>query len=163
MNTCTMLNVTGDVTIAWTDENNEEIKKWIEAKLEEGCVFFVVEKKLGFIPVKKKITSTENLPEAGEVKLDDKSMTKAFSTEAPKIAPSPKKEKRDFMFKAKPKKPTQQLGDKGAEKLVADGHANNVVRANFGKKEKHKVVKMTTDPKEIMSNSTICSRRMVGG
>lgn len=164
MNTCTILNVTGDVTIAWTNENNEEIKSWIETKLKEGCIFFVVEKKLGFIPVKKKITDVSNLPNEGEVKLDDKSLSKAFSTDSPKMSESPKKEKRDFMFKAKAKQPVKQkLGDKGAEKLIAEGHASNVVRANFGNKEKHKVLKMTTDPNEIMRNNTICSRRMVGG
>lgn len=158
MNTCTMLNVTGDVTIAWTDENSKEVKEWIESKLKEGCTFFIVEKKMKFIPVKKTITDVSSLPKEGEVRLSDKDASKAFSQSEMKVD-----KKNKFMFKAsKPKKRNLMLGDKGAEELVHSGKAQTVVSMeNY--KQKNKVIKASTDPDEIMRSNTVCSRRMAGG
>lgn len=154
MKTCTMLNMTGDVTIAWTDENSKEIKDWIEDKLSQGCTFFIVEKKMKFIPVKKKIKSTADLPSVGEVKLSDSDAAKAFSKSDIKV------EKDKFMFKSR--KQSTKLGDKGAEKLVESGAAETVVRMD-DYRGRNKVIKATTDADEIMNNDTICSRRLVGG
>lgn len=156
MHTCTMLNVTGDVTIAWTNENSAEIKQWIESKLAEGCTFFIVEKKMKFIPVKRKIDAVDSLPESGEVRLADKDISKAFAKNEIK-----KDDEKGYMFKSsKPR--NLKLGDKGAEKLVEDGHADTVVQMQ-DYKNKRKVIKASTDPNEIMKSNTICSRRMGGG
>lgn len=154
MNTCTMLNMTGDVTIAWDEKNNEEIKKWIQSKLDEGCTFFILEKKLGFIPVKKKVSSVEKLPEKGEVKIEDKDIMSTLNSSKPVI----KNDEDDFFF-TEPIKPVK-LDDVGAEKLVSSGHAKTVVKISD---YQHKVVKVSKDPNEIVKHSTMCSRRMNGG
>lgn len=40
-----MLNDQGDVTITWTEDEDEKYEKAIEAKMAEGCVFFMIEER----------------------------------------------------------------------------------------------------------------------
>lgn len=45
--TLTMLNESGDTTIAWTEDLDDEIEKIIEKKMSEGCTFFIIEREHG--------------------------------------------------------------------------------------------------------------------
>lgn len=45
--TLTMLNETGDTTIAWTEDMDDEIESIIRKKMDEGCTFFIVEREHG--------------------------------------------------------------------------------------------------------------------
>lgn len=47
-NTMTLLNYTGDVTIAWTKDKDSSIREFIEKKMKSGHVFFLIEQP-GFI------------------------------------------------------------------------------------------------------------------
>ena len=44
MHSCTLLNITGDITISWDNSTSEELKIWIQEKLDSGHTFFIVEK-----------------------------------------------------------------------------------------------------------------------
>lgn len=43
----TMLNETGDTTIVWTPDRDDEMERIIEKKMAEGCIFFVIEPRFG--------------------------------------------------------------------------------------------------------------------
>jgi len=55
--TMTLLNGTGDITVAWEEKDAEKIKKMIEHKMAQGCVFFILEKRPAFLSAfgKKKV------------------------------------------------------------------------------------------------------------
>lgn len=150
MSKCTILNLTGDVTISWDDNNNEDVKKWIESKLEEGCTFFIVEKKLGFIPMKKKVSNVSSLPNNGEVKISDEDAKQFFVPQKPKMAKKLPSNSGN----------TLKLGDFGAEQLVNKGAAKPLPKEES---VSHKVKKVAKTAQEIMTNDTMCARRMVGG
>jgi hypothetical protein len=40
----TMLNETGDTTISWTEDLDDEIEKIIEKKMAQGVTFFIIER-----------------------------------------------------------------------------------------------------------------------
>lgn len=151
MNTCTILNVTGDVTIAWDDTNNKEVEAWVQSKLDQGCNFFIVEKKLGFIPVKTKVTKNTKFGSKGEVKMSDASAKEFFKKDS---QPHIVKKKSGNNF---------QLGDVGAEKLIENGHAQHFPRVDKKAEHKNKVIGMARTAKEVMTNNTMCTRRMSGG
>jgi len=148
MPSCTILNVTGDVTIAWDDKNSTDVREWIESKLEEGCTFFIVEKKLGFIPVKKKISNSKDLPSKGEVKISDSDASDFFKTE------------KKPLIKQNNAGNNLKLGDFGAEKLLKSGFVKTVAKE---KSVSNKVKSIAKSAQEVMTNDTMCTRRMMGG
>jgi hypothetical protein len=149
-NTCTLLNVTGDVTIGWDNETSHEVKKWIQEKLDDGCHFFIIEKKFKIFNKEKLVKSAFDLPQKGEVKLKDDEASKFIKSTGAismrKVLPTKEK--------------TVNLGDESANNLVNNGKANHVPK---DKSFTHKVKKVSKCVAEIASNHTICSRRMVGG
>lgn len=40
----TMLNESGDTTISWTEDLDDQIEAIIRKKMDEGCAFFIVER-----------------------------------------------------------------------------------------------------------------------
>ncbi len=50
----TVLNETGDKTIAWTDDADDEMEAIIERKMAAGITFYIIEPRLGgWLPPKK--------------------------------------------------------------------------------------------------------------
>lgn len=47
MGALTMLNESGDVTISWTPDRDDEMEAIIEKKMAEGITFFIIEKPEG--------------------------------------------------------------------------------------------------------------------
>ena len=43
----TMLNESGDTTIAWTEDRDDEVEAIIAKKMAEGCTFFIIEPRMG--------------------------------------------------------------------------------------------------------------------
>lgn len=43
----TMLNEQGDTTIVWTPDRDEEMEAIIQKKMDEGCIFYVIEPRFG--------------------------------------------------------------------------------------------------------------------
>ena len=55
-NAITFLNLTGDVTITWDDENDEKIKTLVRKKMDEGYTFFTMRKVvIDAIQIKRKV------------------------------------------------------------------------------------------------------------
>ena len=42
-NTLTLLNFTGDITIAWSPENDADVRTFVENKMKSGHSFFIIE------------------------------------------------------------------------------------------------------------------------
>lgn len=50
----TILNKTGDTTITWTEDRDDEMEAIIAKKMKEGIVFFIIEPRaFGLLPPKK--------------------------------------------------------------------------------------------------------------
>lgn len=47
MGALTMLNTQGDITIAWEPENDAAMEAIIAEKMAAGCVFYIIEPRLG--------------------------------------------------------------------------------------------------------------------
>lgn len=43
----TMLNESGDTTIVWTSDRDDEMEKIIEEKMAAGCIFFIIDPRFG--------------------------------------------------------------------------------------------------------------------
>lgn len=43
----TMLNESGDQTIIWTPDRDQDMEKIIERKMAEGCVFYIIDPRFG--------------------------------------------------------------------------------------------------------------------
>lgn len=57
----TMLNQQGDITIVWTEDEDDKMEAVIAKKMAEGIVFFIIEPRFfGLLPAKKtQITSAD--------------------------------------------------------------------------------------------------------
>jgi len=53
----TMLNESGDTTIAWTEDRDDEMEKLIQQKMDAGCTFFLIEPRFGG---RQKLKSAKN-------------------------------------------------------------------------------------------------------
>lgn len=54
MRSTTLLNEQGDVTLVWTEDQDEEMEAVIEKKMAEGVAFFIVEPRFfGLLPPKR--------------------------------------------------------------------------------------------------------------
>jgi hypothetical protein len=42
-----MLNESGDTTIVWTSDRDDEMEKIIEEKMAAGCIFFIIDPRFG--------------------------------------------------------------------------------------------------------------------
>lgn len=64
MGSMTVLNRTGDSTLAWSDENNDKVRAVIEKKMAEGWSFFILEPRLGgwATPKKTALKKFKDLP-----------------------------------------------------------------------------------------------------
>lgn len=78
MNTMTLLNEHGDITITWDSTNEKEIEAMVEEKMKLGYKFFIIEKALGFIPMKKELKDSELIPfvENKKLVIKDKHVSK---------------------------------------------------------------------------------------
>lgn len=47
MGACTFLNQMGDTTIAWSEDQDDEWEKIIEAKMKAGVSFFIIDPRVG--------------------------------------------------------------------------------------------------------------------
>jgi len=59
----TLLNESGDRTLLWGEEDDEEMERIIQKKMDEGMAFYIIEPRAwGFLPPKK--TPLENFGDA---------------------------------------------------------------------------------------------------
>ena len=63
---CIFMNLTGDITIVWDEQNREKILEIIKKKMEEGYTFFTT-KKYMFGKIKRKSTITDRDIRRGKI------------------------------------------------------------------------------------------------
>lgn len=137
--TMTMLNATGDVTVAWDADNEKEIKEMISSKLEQGFVFFILEERPAFLTIfgKKKvyINDIKDLKDKKEVILKTKDCASKILNE------------------------NYHLEDKEIEQLFKIGKIaiGRVPSSNYQTVGRAKTVD------QVVKNHTIATRKLVGG
>lgn len=137
--TMTMLNGTGDVTVSWDENNEKEIKKMIQSKLDQGFVFFLLEKRPSFLSIfgKKKvyISDIKELENKKEVVLKTVDCASKVMQE------------------------NYHLDDKEIEHLFKIGKIaiGRVPSSNY------KTVGRAKTVDEVIKNHTIATKKLVGG
>lgn len=137
--TMTMLNATGDVTVAWDADNEKEIKEMIKSKLEQGFIFFMLEERPAFLTIfgKKKvyINDIKDLKNKKEVILKTKDCASKVLNE------------------------NYHLEDKEIEALFKIGKIaiGRVPPSNYQTVGRAKTVE------QVVKNHTIATRKLVGG
>lgn len=87
----TFLDSSGDTTIAWTEDRDEEMLPLIKKKMEQGVVFFIVEPRLGgWLPPKKThLGSPEEALPHRALAIRDEDLAKFVSSGVAEVVPSP--------------------------------------------------------------------------
>lgn len=107
------LNMTGDVTIGWTEENQDAILALVAEKMKEGYSFFILKPRwLGLGTKRVKAKSIDEISAAGSVVVDDANFTRMM----------------------------KRLGDPAVEAVVAQGQAH-LVQANHPVEEMGRLAK----------------------
>jgi hypothetical protein len=79
----TLLNGTGDVTISWSEDRDEQMEAWIQKKMDEGYTFFTLPDsffgRLSKMWQKEPLKTVADVGEGRTVYLDDESAEKLFS------------------------------------------------------------------------------------
>lgn len=87
----TFLDQSGDTTIAWTEDRDEEMLPIIQKKMDEGIVFFIIEPRLGgWLPPKK--TELKNAQDAAQhraLSIRDEDFAKFVGSGAGEVIPTP--------------------------------------------------------------------------
>lgn len=82
--TCILLNGLGDVEISWDSSDDDEMRKIIQKKMDEGVSFFIMTPLIGsFLQRRKKIASVDEL-DRFRIQIRDADIEKMF--EAGKIS-----------------------------------------------------------------------------
>jgi hypothetical protein len=135
----TLLNSTGDITLTWTDYEDEAIKKMIQDKINAGYCFFVMEPKVSFLKfLGDKKTTIKDVSDIQGKKITMKTTSN---------------------IDHKAVLETFKFGDSNAEELFKKGHIGviNVPESNYN------TVRKTKNVNEIMKNHTIATPRIVAG
>lgn len=136
----TLLNETGDITLTWDDGEDAEIKRMIQAKLDAGYVFFILEPRVSFLKMlgEKKRTIKDISEIKGNkivMKTDDSVSASSFLSN------------------------NVSLGDSDAEQLFLSGRVGiaNVRENNYN------TVKSAKTVAEVMRSHTIATPRITAG
>lgn len=134
----TLMNSTGDVTIAWDDSNRDKVMAFIQQKMDAKVSFFILEK-IPLLPVMypKRVKKIKNLDGQTSVTMKTKD-DKAALAEIAKVV----------------------LGDAGAESLVQSGAAAVIPPT---KSKADAPVKRATSAEQVYNNRSVAVPRVVGG
>lgn len=71
--TISILDQTGDTTISWDDDRDDEMRRVIAKKMKEGYSFFIVSQRKipGLPPLKRKVTDVKKIKENSIVLRDE--------------------------------------------------------------------------------------------
>lgn len=77
----TFLNLTGDVTITWDEQNKDAILELVRAKMQEGFTFFILKPVLfGILGTQKvRAKSLAEIKAAGSAVIDDKEFSRIMA------------------------------------------------------------------------------------
>lgn len=73
----TFLNQSGDITITWEPEKDEEMKKMIKAKMDQGFSFFIVKSHFGTFKSHTRVKNVNQIKDH-KVTVHDKDVEKLF-------------------------------------------------------------------------------------
>ena len=129
----TWLNMSGDITISWTKDNEAAILALVEEKMKKGFSFFIIKPRLfGLLGSKKvKAQSIEDVRAAGTVIADDEQIEGVM----------------------------KKLYDKDVETVVSKGVAK-LVKPSTVQKE---TVRRAQCAAEVLEHQTVAIRPIVGG
>jgi hypothetical protein len=87
----TMLNEMGDVTLVWSEEEDNQMSAIIEKKMAEGVTFFIVEKRgFGLLPPKKtKLHYPDEAMKHRALAIPDEDFAKFVESGAGEAVPTP--------------------------------------------------------------------------
>jgi len=136
----TLLNSTGDITLTWENAEDAEIKAMIQAKIDAGYCFFILEPRVSFLKVlgskKKTIRDISEIKGREVVMKTKENMTgKAVLND------------------------TFNLGDEASENLFRLGR---IGIANVPE-DSYNTVRKTKNASEVMRNHTVVAPRIAAG
>lgn len=76
----TMLNQSGDTTLVWTEDRDDEMERIIQAKMDAGCTFFVIEPRFG---TRTKLKSAGDASKTRMLAIPDEEFAKFVSASGP--------------------------------------------------------------------------------
>jgi hypothetical protein len=87
----TMLNESGDNTIAWTEDRDDEMEEIIARKMAQGVTFFIIEPRFfGFFPPKKtKLESAGDARRHRILSIPDEDFARFVESGAGELVPTP--------------------------------------------------------------------------
>lgn len=71
MRALTMLNESGDTTIVWTPDRDDEMESIIEKKMAQGCTFFLIDSRFG---TRQKLTNAGDASKHRMLAIPDEDM-----------------------------------------------------------------------------------------
>lgn len=141
----TFLNMTGDITISWDEQNRDAILALVEEKMKSGHRFFIIKPRaLGLLGNKKvPLTELGQAAKAGAIVVPDD------------VA-------RDILNEAKGAPKRAKLDDEAVEAVVASGKAHlSVVQG--GKQSQYETQGVVKKPEQVLQHQTVAVRPIVGG
>lgn len=136
----TLLNSTGDITLTWENSEDAEIKAMIQAKIDAGYCFFVLEPRVSFLKVLGNKRKT--IRDVSEIKTREVVMKTNETVKASTVL-----------------KDTFKIGDGDSDKLFKLGKIGiaNVPESTYN------TVRKTKDANEIMKNHTVATPKISAG
>lgn len=136
----TMMNETGDITLTWDDDKDEEMRSMIQDKINKGHIFFIFEPREGFLKLlgRKKVTIYDI------EQLRTNKITMKTDADTAKVL------FKDVDFK---------LGDVEADKVFKSGKVGiaNVPQSSY------ETTTMTKDVSKIMKSHTVMINPIAAG
>jgi hypothetical protein len=133
VNAITFLNMSGDITLTWSKENDEKIKALVRKKMAEGYSFFTMRKVIiESIQIKRKI-GLKGIDTIKSIIVDDKTFDKMI----------------------------EEMNDKDLAETLRDGAGNLAKRA--GGIKKLEAVERLKSPEDVMKAKQAVAVRPIRG
>lgn len=89
----TMLNECGDVTLVWEEQNDDAMEALIQARMDAGCTFFIIEPRFGGLvaPAKRKLDDAAEARKFRALSVPDEEVQKFIEEGKVQALPTPDK------------------------------------------------------------------------
>lgn len=137
MPSITFLNFSGDVTITWDKENEQEVLNLVESKMKEGYSFFISKSSFfGLFPKEVEAKSIKEVKSAGKATLrtnqarhmaeiakaiDDSEVASLLASKKANLIPAPKRDESEELVRAKSAREVVQAQSSTAVRRVVGG------------------------------------------
>ncbi len=86
MRALTLLNQSGDQTLVWTEDRDDDMERIIEKKMAEGCTFFLIEPRFG---TRTKLKDARDASKTRMVAIPDEDFSKFVSAGSADVIKTP--------------------------------------------------------------------------